>query len=61
MEYRHYLISYKIKNYVDSIIYVSDSMKTAINSFMKDFDNRPYILSITVLDKDITEEDLGHN
>ena len=61
MEYKNYLICFGIYGRVDCVIYRSSSMKKAVNSFMQDFKRKPMILSISVLDDDITEEDLATN
>lgn len=55
--YKKYLILFVYCGCFDSVIYISDTMKKAVQSFNKDFKRKPKILGISVLEEDMNEED----
>ena len=57
--YKKYLILFVYGGRFDSVIYISDTMKKAVQSFNKDLKRKPKILAISILEEDMTEEDFA--
>ena len=56
-EYKNYLICFMCGNYIDSVIYIDKTMKGAIKHIVEDFKGSIKVLSVSVLESDIKEED----
>lgn len=56
-EYKKYLICFMCGAYIDSVIYIEKTMKSAIKHIVEDFKGAIKVLSVSALERDIKEED----